>query len=85
MKKLNILIFAAMLVYASSCIKQLDNEPLQSIDATQALESGEDIESAIVGAYGILHGGALYGTNLNLIPELLGSDDYLLWRGTFQS
>ncbi len=85
MKKFNIILFAGILVFASSCIKQLDIEPLQSIDASQALESGEDIESAIVGAYGIMHGGALYGTNLNLIPELLGSDNYLLWRGTFQS
>jgi hypothetical protein len=85
MKKVNILLVASFLFLLGSCVEQLDIEPQQSIDAASALETAEDIESAIVGAYGIMHGGQLYGTNLNLVSELLGSTDYCQWRGTFQS
>ncbi len=68
-----------------SCVKELEIDPLQNIDASVALETSEDINAALIGAYGILHGGSLYGNNLNLVPELLGSSDYCQWRGTFQS
>lgn len=85
MKKILILIGVCTALTFGSCIKELDIDPVQSIDATLALETAEDLESALVGAYGILHSGALYGTNLNLVSELLGSEDYCQWRGTFQS
>ena len=68
-----------------SCVKNLDINPEQNIDASVALENADDIRSALIGTYAILHGGALYGTNLNLVPELMGSEDYCQWRGTFQS
>ena len=68
-----------------SCVKELEIDPLQNIDASVALETSEDINAALIGAYGILHGGSLYGNNLNLVPELLGSSGYCQWRGTFQS
>ena len=85
MKKIAILIGVFTALTFGSCIKELDIDPVQSIDAGVALETAADLESALVGAYGILHGGALYGTNLNLVSELLGSDGYCQWRGTFQS
>lgn len=85
MKKLNILFISTLFLLLGSCVDQLDIEPKQSIDAASALETAEDVESAIVGAYGVMHGGQLYGTNLNLVSELLGSADYCQWRGTFQS
>jgi hypothetical protein len=85
MKKITILAGLIAIFSLSACIKELDIEPAQNVDATVALESASDIESAIVGAYGIMHQGSLYGTNLNLVSELLGSEDYCQWRGTFQS
>lgn len=85
MKKISILVGILALLSLNACIKELEIEPYNSIDASQALASASDIESAIVGAYGILQGGQLYGTNLNLCPELLGSASYCQWRGTFQS
>ena len=85
MKKLALLTGLFALLSLGACIKELDIEPVQSLDATLALESASDIESALVGAYGIMHQGSLYGTNLNLVSELLGSEDYCQWRGTFQS
>lgn len=85
MKKIIALIGIAGALTFGSCVKELEIDPVQSIDATVALETAEDLESALVGAYGIMHQGSLYGTNLNLVPELLGSEDYCQWRGTFQS
>lgn len=79
------LMIAFLAVLTTSCDKKLDFEPRENIDATTALESSTDIRSAIIGAYSIMGGGALYGTNLNVLPELLGSDSYVRWAGTFQS
>src|SRR5688500_6058074 len=75
---------ALLLVGVVSCDKQLDIEPKQSIDATTALSNAEDVEGAVVGAYSILGGGSLYGTNLFLMAEPQAPQGYATWRGTFQ-
>ncbi len=69
----------------TACDDKLNLEPTQSIDASTALENQQDIESAIIGAYGHLGNPALYGTNLNLLSELQGAENYITWRGTFVS
>jgi hypothetical protein len=69
----------------SSCDKKLDIEPQQSIEAITALEKDQDFEITMVGAYSKIAEGALYGTNLNMLPELLGNEIYFSWAGTFQS
>ncbi len=69
----------------TSCDKKLDIEPMQSVDALTALESDQDFQSAVVGAYSILGEGSLYGTNLIILPELLANSSYCAWAGTFQS
>ncbi|MBC7904536.1 MAG: RagB/SusD family nutrient uptake outer membrane protein [Gemmatimonadaceae bacterium] len=66
-----------------SCDKRLDVKPKQSIDAATALTTPADVESAIVGCYSVMGGGALYGTNLLMVPELLAQEGYASWRGTF--
>ncbi|HWJ89831.1 MAG TPA: RagB/SusD family nutrient uptake outer membrane protein [Flavisolibacter sp.] len=73
-----------LMIAFASCNKKLDIEPKQSVDATVALTTPDDVESAIVGAYSILGGGALYGTNLFLMADLQASENYDSWRGTFQ-
>ncbi len=85
MKKIALLISTTIVLFFAGCIKELDIQPVTQIDASVALETAEDLESALIGAYSIMHSGALYGTNLNLVPELLGSENYCQWRGTFQS
>jgi tetratricopeptide (TPR) repeat protein len=70
--------------YLTSCNKVLDVAPLQSIDAETAIETDEDVNAAVVGCYAILGTGQLYGTNLFLLPDLLASESYCQWRGTFQ-
>ncbi len=69
----------------TSCDKKLDIEPMQSVDALTALETDQDFQSAVVGAYSILGEGSLYGTNLIILPELLANSSYCAWVGTFQS
>jgi len=69
----------------SSCKKTLEVDPLQTIDASTALQNDQDVNSLIVGGYSVLGGGSLYGTNLLMLPDLLGGDGTCTWRGTFQS
>lgn len=83
MKKHLIYIGAALLLGVTACDDRLNIKPLQSIDATTALSTEQDLQSAIVGAYGQLGGPSLYGTNYNLLAELQGAENYITWRGTF--
>jgi tetratricopeptide (TPR) repeat protein len=84
---------AMLILTIASCDKKLDIEPRQSIDATTAIENTDDVEAAVVGAYALLGGGSLYGTNLLLLADIAGSDAsassssvarYATWGGTFQ-
>jgi starch-binding outer membrane protein, SusD/RagB family len=74
----------ALILSLGSCDKKLDLEPRQSVDASIALETVEDLEAAVVGCYSIMGGGALYGTNMFMLADLQASEDYLTWVGTFQ-
>ncbi|MFT3681369.1 MAG: RagB/SusD family nutrient uptake outer membrane protein [Ferruginibacter sp.] len=85
MKRINILILLMLLVSVNACKKALNQEPLQSVDASDAIKTDQDVDALAIGCYSIMGGGSLYGTNLLLIPDLLGSDDVCTWRGTFQS
>ncbi|HUR11005.1 MAG TPA: RagB/SusD family nutrient uptake outer membrane protein, partial [Flavitalea sp.] len=86
--KSKIFIAAMLTICIVACTKKLDVEPRQTIDAAKALETPEDVDGAMVGAYSIMGGGALYGTNLLLVPEIQAStypatEAYASWRGTF--
>ena len=92
-KTLNFAYIFSLILWATSCDKKLEIEPRQSVEATVALTTPADVESAVVGTYSIMGGGALYGTNLFLLADLLGADAaasassaarYATWAGTFQ-
>ncbi|RAJ94412.1 SusD-like starch-binding protein associating with outer membrane [Larkinella arboricola] len=92
MKKTIISLSLALALGITACDNKLDIEPRQSVDSATALASAQDIESALIGAYGVLSGtgggladAELYGTNLLLLPDLLASDNYVDWRGSFAS
>jgi hypothetical protein len=85
MKKINIVFLVIVAVAFASCEKALEVEPQQTIDASTALQDDQDLNSLVVGAYATLAGGSLYGTNLFMDPDLLGSNGVATWRGTFQS
>lgn len=72
----------------TACNKKLDLSPRQNIDATTAIQTAADVEAAVVGAYSVMGGGALYGTNLLMVSETQASyfpntEQYASWRGTF--
>ena len=69
----------------TSCKNALDIQPQQSIDAANAYNTPQKISAAVVGAYARLDDPRLYGSDLILVPELLGGDDYIDWNGTFQN
>ena len=79
-----IFLICSIAMVLESCTKQLDVEPQQSIDASTALNNAGDVEAAIIGAYSVLAGGALYGTNLLMLADLQASEGMASWRGTFQ-
>lgn len=85
LKNIGYLFITTVLITSTSCKKTLEIEPKQNIDATNALNTIDDIKSAVTGLYGLMGSGALYGNNFNILAELQGSDDYISWRGTFQS
>jgi len=83
LKYKNILVAGCILLAASSCKKQLQIEPKQSISSDVALSTTSDVQNALTGAYTVLATGDLYGTNLVFIPDIYASNGYLNWTGTF--
>lgn len=69
----------------TACDKKLNLDPQQSVDADTALNNEQKVTSGVIGIYAKLVNPALYGTNLLLLPELMGGDGYVEWQGTFQS
>ncbi|QNE40360.1 RagB/SusD family nutrient uptake outer membrane protein [Hymenobacter sp. NBH84] len=67
----------------SSCEKQLDLEPPQSVDAATALNSESKVGSAVLGLYAKFDDPSLYGTQLILIPDILGGNGVVAWQGSF--
>jgi hypothetical protein len=62
--------------FMSSCEKQLAIEPSQSIEATGALTTKEEISASIVSMYAFLKSPRLYGRDLIAIPEALADNGY---------
>lgn len=69
----------------ASCKDALDIQPQQSIDLATAFNTPQKVGAAVVGCYAQLDNSSLYGTDLILVPELLASDGYITWRGSFQN
>ena len=84
-RTLNRIIIAVIAILSlTHCDKQLVVDPQQSIDASTALNTAQDLEAALIGAYSIMAGGQLYGTNLFMLADLQASEGMATWRGTFQ-
>jgi starch-binding outer membrane protein, SusD/RagB family len=72
-------------MFFTSCEDALNVDPQESVDATEALNTSQKVESAVIGLYAMLDRPSLYGTNFSLLPELLAAEENVTWRGTFQS
>jgi tetratricopeptide (TPR) repeat protein len=84
-------ILVVLAVITVSCGDKLDPTPANNVTADQAKKN---IELLVAGAYGLLGSGAgptgpniqegaLYGTDLLLNGDLLASENYMSWAGTF--
>src|SRR5918993_209152 len=82
-KKIISTVFLGLLLIGTSCDK-LDTTPTQSIDESAALNTGADVQVALVGAYSDLVDADLYGGPAFVAPALLGDFNEISWSGTFQ-
>lgn len=85
MKKILLGLLTAFLLTGSlaSCNKKLDVEPVDSIDAANALNTSSDVQGALVGAYTGLQSNQNYGGYIQFMSDLLannGDEDFV---GTF--
>lgn len=67
-------VFAGMLV--TSCEKQLEIQPRQSIEATTALSSREAIDASITAIYARLKSARWYGRDMVGLPEALSDNGF---------
>ena len=86
MKKIKYIIVLMLII--ASCGKELDIKPTTQLEADKAKES---IELLVIGAYSLVGSGGvansdeggLYSNDLILNGDLLASENYMSWRGTF--
>ncbi len=67
----------------TACDDRLTVQPTQSIDATLALASEQDVRITLTGAYDGLSDGNLYGGGIQYSGELLGDNRDVVFGGTF--
>ncbi len=67
----------------AGCDGLLGVEPSQSISEDRALETPNNIEAALNGAYDAISEADLYGGQLMMSPDLLADDGEVDWTGTF--
>lgn len=78
----HIFILAGIVVLAG-CNKDLDTKPTTSIDVAAALNTGADVQVALVGSYAALGGEKFYGGYAFVTSELLANSGELNWTGTY--
>lgn len=85
MKKLVLGLLAACLVTGTitSCNNKLNVEPVDSIDASQALNTSDDVQAALVGSYTSLQADAAYNGYIQLMSDLLADNGDFAFVGTF--
>lgn len=83
MKLYKILFFAMVTGLFFGCEDKLEIEPAQSISGDQATTTESNIENILIGTYDESGQDAGHGGSLQVIADLLGSDDQISWGGTF--
>jgi hypothetical protein len=70
--KLFILLFAVASI--TSCKKQLETTPNNSLDLTFALDTREGLQATLIAIYNSMQGSGYYGRDFVVIPELLADN-----------
>ena len=73
--------FSALVLTA--CDERLNVQPTQSIDASQALATEQDVRITLTGAYDGISDANLYGGGIQYTGELLGDNRDVVFGGTF--
>src|SRR6476646_6208589 len=71
-------------ILAFGCSKKLDTVPTASINAADALKTGDDVKVALVGAYKDFGATNFYGGLIFVEADLLANTNEMNWSGTFQ-
>lgn len=66
------------------CNKQLNQQPFQQIQQTQAIQTAADVQVTLVGAYNRANLTDLYGGGAYLYPDLMAMQTVINWQGTYQ-
>ena len=77
------LLLFPVLIYQNSCTEKLDLQPKQSIDASTALTTPENIKATLVGAYLKARDADIFGSNFNEYSELLAATTDMKFIGTY--
>lgn len=83
MKPYKIIFLISLLFTVVSCDDKLEIEPAQSISGNIALSSESNIENILIGVYDEAGQSATHGGSLQVIADLIGSDNQISWGGTF--
>ncbi|WP_411031371.1 RagB/SusD family nutrient uptake outer membrane protein [Spongiimicrobium sp. 3-5] len=94
MKYYKIITILVLLIVGTSCEKELDLEPQQSIGIGLATATPENVNAILLAAYDIgrnttpdnlnpLYFG-IYSGQINIAYDLLGNTDQVSWNGTFE-
>ena len=82
--KLLWLLIIPVMIFISSCDEKLDLKPKQSIDASTALTTPENIQATLVGAYLQARDADIFGSTFNEYSELLAASNDLRFLGTYE-
>lgn len=70
----------------TSCFNKLDEpKPQNSIKVEEALNTPDKIKKAVIGIYGNIRDGALYGGDYQMCADLLAGEFDIAWWGTFNN
>jgi len=79
----NWLLMGTTVLLVTACADRLNVDPTQSIEAGQALATGQDVQITLTGTYAALGDVNLYGGGIQYIGELLGNSRDVVFGGTF--
>jgi len=83
MKSYNLLLMLLFTLCFTACEDRLELEPAQSISGDIAVTSESNIENILIGVYDESGQDESHGGQLQVMADLIGSDDQITWGGTF--
>ena len=73
----------ALGIVLMSCENKLDVKPVNSIDASSAVQTSADVEAILIGAYDSMADADVLGGNPQRDAELIADNGDIQWQGTF--